>query len=231
MNFCSPGRGARERPLVAGREASAAAAADGCLLDLLEQALRRVRGERLRQSRPVAGPREHALWEQAHPLGLDRRAARLREHALDDALAGVDQIAVAHGRRGVAEAQADGLAERDRSVLAALAELEPERRTQRVHVLGAGRGEAGGARADAHVATPARDQQIVVEARDAVDGSLRQARERRGGAAVIVGDLAVILERRLEHVERGRGVANVGAPDQLDEVAGHAWQYRTVRSL
>ena len=115
---------------------------------------------------------------------LRRLRALAGEDALDDAGAGVDHVAVADRRRGMAEAQADGLGERDRTVVAALAELEPEPLADPVDVLVAGGREARGPGAHADVARAARLEQVVVEGRDAVDGASRagrSARRPRGG--------------------------------------------------
>ena len=65
-------------------------------------------------------------------------------------------------------------------------------------------GPAGGAGADADVALAARLGEVVVEARDAVDGRLGQARGLGRGAAVVVGDLPVLVDRLLEDVDRRR---------------------------
>jgi hypothetical protein len=216
---------ARELPLRARREAGAAAAADGCGLDLLEQLLRRQVLDRALEALPVAAVREQ-LGPAGQPAaargGLGRGLHRAREHARDDARPGVDDVAVADGGRGVAEAEADRLGERDLAVGAALAQPQAEPRGDLRDVLVGRRGEAGGAGADAHVAAaPARLEQVVVEGGDAVNGGLGQPRARGGEPAVVVGDLAALLDRLLEHRERGRGPDLVVAADDLDEVARH----------
>ncbi len=217
------GRVAGELPLRAGGEARAAAAADVRGLDLLEQLLGRERRDRARQARPVV-----AVGEQHRLVDRDARrrlAAGQRgsgDDAVDDPRPGVDDVAVAHRGRAVAVAQADGLGERDRPVGGALAELAPEGGAQRVDVRVGGRREARRAGADADVARAARLQQVVVERRDAMDGGLGQAGQLGRGAAVVVGDLAVVLDGVLEHLERRRRPALVMAADDLDEVVRHA---------
>ena len=67
----------------------------------------------------------------------------------------------------------------------------PRPAAQLVDVRAAGRREARGAGADAHVAAPARRAQVVVERRDAVDGRLGQPGLRGDLADVLVGQLAV----------------------------------------
>ena len=95
--------------------------------DLLEQLLGGQLLERSAQTGPVARHSQHRLVEHAdRHSGSAAWRALAGEDALDDVRAGVDHVAVADRRRGVAEAQADGLGERDRAVVAALAELEPE---------------------------------------------------------------------------------------------------------
>jgi hypothetical protein len=67
--------------------------------------------------------------------------------------------------------------------------------------------------------TPAaRREQVVVERRDAVDRRLRQPGARGRVADVVVGQLAVAVDRVLEQRERCRRVVSVVAADQLDEV-------------
>jgi hypothetical protein len=68
------------------------------------------------------------------------------------------------------------------------------------------------------VARTARSEQVVVEGGDAADGRLRQSGRRGGGAAVGVGQLAVILHRLLQQLECGGGIDRVMTPDQLDEI-------------
>ena len=215
-------RRACEAPLDAGREPGAAAPADLRRLDLLQQRLGRdALVEHAPQARPVARPRQHRLGERRLPRRLARRDAGAGQSPLHDARPRVDHVAVAHRGRAVAEAEADGLRQRDGAVLRPLTQPDPERRAQRVHVRVARRCEARGAGADAHMAHAARLQQVVVEGRDAVDRGLRQAGARRCLAPVRVGHLAAQLDGLLEHVERGRRVERVVAADQLDEVPRH----------
>ncbi len=224
---------AGELPLRAGGEARAAAAADVRRLDLLEQLLGRHRRDGASQPLPVAAGREQRrpAGEHAARRGLGRGLHRARQHALDDAGPGVDDIAVAHRGRAVAEAEADRLGERDLAVGAARAELQAEAVADRVDVRVGGCREAGGAGADAHVAAaPARLEQIVVERRDAVDGRLRQPGALGGQAAIVVGDLAALLHRRLEDFQRRRRSHLVVAADDLDEVARHDPQTMLHRS-
>ena len=131
---------------------------------------------------------------------------------------GVDDVSVAHGGRGVAEAEADRLGERHRAVRRALAEAEPERGAELVDVRVAGRGEARRAGADADVARAARDHEVVVERRDPVDRRLRQPRRGRRRAPIVVGDLAVVLDRGLEDLDRGGCAHGMGAAHELDQV-------------
>ena len=218
---------AGELPLRAGGEAGAAAPAHVRGLDDIEQVLGRHRRDRARQAVPrVPGGEQHGLVERAARWRLAGVARRAGDDPLDDARPGVDEVAVADGRRGVAEAEADRLGERDGAVGGALAELAAQRRAELVDVGVGGRGEARGAGADAHVAHAAGLQEVVVEGRHAVDGGLRQPRALGGEAAIVVGDLAVVGERGLEHLERRRRAELVMPADDLDEVARHGSSLR-----
>src|ERR1019366_8456402 len=141
-----------ERPLVACREARAAAAANPRRLDLLEQALGCVPRERVLEPGPRSGADQDRFREHAAPLGLARAVRAPGQHAPDDTIPGVDQIAVTDRRRGMAKAEADGLGQRHRAVVAPLAELEAQRLAQLVDMRVGGRGEARRAGADAQVA-------------------------------------------------------------------------------
>ena len=154
MKRRSPGALRANSHFVSGREAGAAAAAHGRRLDLREQLLGGHRGERVAQALPVApaGEQHRPAVEHAARLGLVRRGRGAGEDARDRARPGVDHVAVANRRRAVAEAQADGLGERDLAVRAALAERQPEAVADRVDVAVGGRREARRAGADAHVA-------------------------------------------------------------------------------
>ena len=88
-------------------------------------------------------------------------------------------------------------------------------------VLIAGCREAGRSGADTHVTLAAGLDQVVVERRDAVHRRLGQAGLRGGPAAVLVGDLAVVVDGRLEDLERGRRIDAVVSADEFDEVARH----------
>ena len=224
MNLRSPVGAARELPLRAGREAGAAAAADVGGLDRLEQLLGRAPSA-CAQPRPVARAREHRLGEQAREDGLAARAASRRRARARRARAGVDHVAVAHRRARVAEAEADGLGERDRAVLGALAERRARARRARSSTCAS----PVAAKHAVPVQTrtwraPRGGEQVVVERRDAVDRRLGQARALGGDAAVVVGDLPASIHRLLEHLERGRRALLVMAADQLHEIARHSAQ-------
>ena len=222
MNLRSPGASRANSHFASGGKAGAAAAAHLAAGDLREQLLGGQLAERAPQTLPVVAGREQlrAAGQRRCAAAARRRPASARQHALHDTGAGVDDVAVAERGRGVAEAEADGLGERDGAVGAALAERQPtEALAQRVDVRIAGRREAGGAGADAKVARAARLEQVVVERRDAVDGRLRQPGALGGESAVVVGDLAALLHRLLEDLQRGRSADRVVAADDLDEVA------------
>ena len=218
MNFSSPSAARVNAHFRPAGKARAAPPAHVGLLDLVEELLGGELRERPLEAGPVPGQGQHRLVEHRPPLGLGGLRALAREDPLDDPGPGVDHVAVADRGGGMAEAQADGLGERHRSVVAALAELEPEPVADPVDVLVAGGGEAGGPGADADVARAARLEQVVVEGRDAVDRGLGEAGALRGLAAIGVGDLAVALERLLQHLERGRGGLAVMAPYELDQI-------------
>ena len=186
--------------------------------DLLEQLLGGQLLERSPQTGPVPRNSQHRLVEHRPPLGFRGLRALAGKDPFDDVRAGVDHVAVADRRRGMAKAQADGLGERYRAVVAALAELEPEPLPDPVDVLIAGGREARSPGAHADVARAARLEQVVVEGRDAVDGALGQAGALGGLAAVGVGDLSVALQRVLQHLERGRRRLAVMAANELDQV-------------
>ena len=80
----------------------------------------------------------------------------------------------------------------------------PSPASKLVLVRAAGRGEARGPRADAHVAAPARGEQVVVERRDAVDGRLGQARRLGGRADVVVRELAALAHGSAQQLDDGR---------------------------
>ncbi len=109
--------------------------------------------------------------------------------------------------------------QRHAAVSAALAQPEAETLGDRVHMSAAGRGKARRPGAHPHVPRPARHQQIVIERRDPVDRRLRHARHLGRVLAVLVGDLAVILDGGLQHRQRRRRVHAVVAADQLNQVA------------
>ena len=215
-----------EGPLRPGGEARAAAPAHLGGFDLGEEALAAEFAERAPEAAPGAGiiklgpdrPREDRLGQQAHPVGLGGGAALAGEGALDRPGPRVDLVPDPDRRRGVAEAEADGLGEGDGAVGAALARRQAEPGAQLLDRALAGGDEAGGPGADPHVALPARGQQIVIEGGDAIDGGLGQPRRLGGGAAVGVGQLAVILHRLLQQLECGGGIDRVMTPDQLDEI-------------
>ena len=214
---------AGERPLPAGGKARAAPSADLRLLDLMQELLGSQLGERPLEAGPVAGARQHGLVEDRTPVGLRGLRARPRQDTVDYPGARVDHLAVANRRGGMAETQADGLGERDRSVVAALAQLEPEPVADPVDVLVAGGGEAGRPGADADVACAPRLQEVVVESGDAVDRRLREAGALRGLTAIGVRDLTVALERFLQHLERGGSGLAVVTSYELDQVLGQGF--------
>jgi hypothetical protein len=213
-----------EAPLRPGREAGAAAAAHLGGLDLGQQRLAPERLERPPQAGPVVGvatPGEDRLGQDALPFGLRRGAGRPGDGAVEHPRPGVDDVAHPDRRRGVAEAQADGLRQRHRAVLGALAGGDPEPGAHLLDRGVAGGGEAGGPGADADVALATRRQQVVVEGGDAVHGRLRQPRQLGRPLAVGVGQFAVVVHRLLQHLE-GRGrLDRVVTADQLDKIPGH----------
>ena len=168
---------------------------------------------------PVLG--QDRLGEQAAGRRLGGRARRAGEHPLDDAGPGVDGLAVAHGGRGVAEAQADGLHQRDGAVLAALPQPHAEAGGDLVDVRAAGRGEARGPGAHPHMAPAAAHDQVVVERRDPVDRGLREPRLGRDRADVVVGELAARLHGGAQQLHRGGGGDRVVTADQFDEIGRH----------
>ncbi len=87
----------------------------------------------------------------------------------------VHTVALAHGGRGVTEAETHGLGQRNGAVAAALPEPHPEAAGELPDVAVAVRGEAGGAGADPQVPAAPRRQQVVVEGRDPVHGRLGEA--------------------------------------------------------
>ena len=159
--------------------------------------------ERALERRPVAGRDQHRLLEHAAPLRLRSAAAGTGEHARDRVRARVDDFAVAdrRARSGRTPGRPSRRARATRR-RGARPSCMPEPVAQRVDVRVAGRGEAGGAGAHPNVARVRGARQVVVEGRDAVDRRLGQPRRRGRRAPILVGDLAVILHRRLEHVER-----------------------------
>ena len=185
MNF-SPGFFAREVPLEPGGEARAAAAAQVRGLYLGDQIVGRG-GERRAQPAPVAGADQHRLVEDARPLGLGRGPRFSGEHALERARPRVDDVALAEGRARVAEAEADGLVQRDRAVRRA--HRHAETALELADLLVEACRPARGSGADAHDPLGRRLDEIVVEGRDAVDGRLGKPGHRRRVPAVVVGDL------------------------------------------
>ncbi len=218
-NFGPAFHATRQLPLEPGREAGTAAAAQVGGLHLLQEALGRELRERASQAREVALSEQHRLVEDAHRLRRLCLPGRPREHALERARAGVDDVAVAERRARVAEAEAHGLAERARAVGRALADPQSEGRLD----LGDVRSEVGRPaprrRADADVPHAARLQEVVVERRDAVDGRLRKARELGRTTHVLGSHFAVVRHRLLQHVERGPGNRRARVSrDELDQV-------------
>jgi hypothetical protein len=67
----------------------------------------------------------------------------------------------------------------------------------------------------------ARCEQVVVEGRDAVDRRLWQSRELGGPHPVGIGQLAVLGNRPLQHLQRRRRLHSMVPANQLDQVAGH----------
>ena len=166
-------------PAIAGRPAVVSAPADGRGLDLGEQLLGRQHRDGARQAGPGgAEPEQHRLVQRAARGRLPRGSRRAREHALDDARPGVDDVAVAHRRRAVAEAQAGRLGERDRAVGAALAQLAAQALAQRVDMGAGRRREAGGPGADADVAPAVPRRSVRRHARS----RRRPSRGRRDAA-------------------------------------------------
>ena len=216
-----PGGRAGQAPLLRRGEPRAAAPAEVGLGDLREELLRVEPRQHVRQRRPVAWRGQGGLGQEAARRGLLGVPCGAGQHALDDARARVDHIAVADGGRAVAEAQADGFGERDGAVGRALARREPEAVLQLVLVGAAGRREARRPRADAHVPAPARGAQVVVERRDAVHRGLREAGGRRRGAHVVVRELAALAHGSAEQLDDGRRAGRCAAAHELNEVAAH----------
>ena len=154
-------------------------------------------------------------------LGRGRRGAG--EQPLDRAGAGVDHVAVAHGRARVAVAEADGLGRarptgpRARSPSARPSASRDRRRRARRRSP-----RSTPCRCTRARGAPARREQVVVERRDAVDRRLGQARALRGDPPVVVGDLSASIHRLFEHVERGGRSLLVVAADQLHQIPRHA---------
>ena len=212
----------RELPLAARREPGAAAPADLGFLDLGEELFGAQLAERALESGPVAPAQQHGLLEHGRALRLRCLAQLARHRPLGSALTGVHQPTLAHGGAGVAEAQADRMAQGDLLVVRALAQAQPETLLHLAHVVTEVTRPAGGARADAHMTPAARLQQVVVEGRDPVDRGLGQTRDRGGHAPVLVHDLAALVDRLLEHGQ-GRGrCLSLARAEHLDQIERHA---------
>ena len=221
MNFVSPSAARVKLHFCPAGEARAAAAAHVRLPHLLEQLLGRLGRQRGAQAGVGAAPGEHRLVEDARGAGSGASTVVAPEDALDDAGARIDDLAVADGRRQVAEAQADRLGQRHLAVRRALPERQAETVADLVDVGVPGRGVARGAGADPDMATTARGEQVVVEGGDAVDGRLGQARALCSDATIVVGDLTASVHRLFQHVERRRRPFRVVAADQLYEISRH----------
>ena len=212
MNFSSPAAARANPHFAPGGEAGAAAAADLGRLHLLQQ-LPRESASRSTRRRPDQSPGRVSTGSSSS--SSTSPAPRRRAHAPASTRATTPGPAsttspsrTARRRCGRSRGRRSRRARPSRR--RALAELQPERRAQLVDVRVAGRGEAGGPGADAHVARAARLQQVVVEGRDAVDGGLGQAGALGGLAAVLVGDLAALRRpppsaRRARSGRRARG--------------------------
>ena len=150
----------------------------------------------------------------------------VRDHPRDHVGAGVDRLAVAHGGGGVAEAEADGLDE--------LVEPSGERSpslSPSVSSIWSMCSLPVAAKQAVPVQTrtwrlAASDEQVVVERGDAIHRGLRHPGELRGAPAVVIGHLAVVLDRFLQHLQRGRRVDCVVAANQLNEVLRHMSPWR-----
>ena len=83
-------------------------------------------------------------------------------------------------------------------------------------------GPAGRARAHAHVPAPARLGEVVVVGGNPIHRGLGHAALRGRSAAVVVGDVTVVVDRLLEHIQRrGSPVASAAPDQQFDHVLRH----------
>jgi hypothetical protein len=205
--------GPREPPLRARREPGAAATADLGGFDLLQELLRAELNERPPQTRPVPRTGHHRLIEQAVPLRLGRRPGAAGDRARDHVGAGVDHRPVANRGRGVTEPQAHRLSQRDGAIGALGSKPEAQPLAHRIDVPAAGRRPARRPGAHPHMACTSRREKIVIERRDAIHRRLRQPGDLGRAPAILIGHLGVIIDRRLEHVQRRRRPHRMMAPD------------------
>ena len=168
-------------------------------------------------------------------LGSAAACVAFRDHAVDRAGPRVDRVAVADRRGGWQKPRQTVSAREVDHVLAALAERQVELRS------GARPRRASPVAAKHAVPVQTRMwrlprgvQQVVVEARHPVNGRLRHARTApaRAAAAIVVGDLAVVLDSRFPSTSSavgastacgGAGPARQGCVTPLAPVSVERW--------